>query len=142
MQHVFKTENQCHRNSSLFTQRQQGKSRPHVTNVTIGSRQGLYGRIRNTCLTQKITNHKNQKEDGVGGGHIGKNEVYAGQLLNRRFGDQFEKQRRERNINDECVEPRQSFRWMRSEPGRAISNEDQPEKRQHKADNINHNEFT
>ena len=123
MHGVLKAEYQRHRDRSRWAKRKQRQSRPHISDVSISSREPLYGRFGDIAARGAHGEGKQQEKNQESRERRRQHEPPRGQLLNRRFGDQFEKQRGQRDIDDEQVHPAQRLHGLAGELGDGISPE-------------------
>jgi hypothetical protein len=126
MHDVLETEDQRHRHRGRFAKGQNGDARPHIADIAIGARKPLDRRVADQCAANEDACGKHQREHRIGDHHAGEHIVPARQLFDRRSRQEFEKQGRQRHIDDEGVEPAHRLLGLPGDPRGDVAKQDQP----------------
>ena len=132
------TEDQRHRRGRLRAERRERQSRPHVTDVAVAAAETGHRGFAHRELCDELRAEHRQEERARGRQRSGDHERRIVQLLERRLCKRSKEQRWQRHVEQEKIHPLQAgFRQPLILPAR-IADEDQPEIRKGKIQNIDH----
>jgi hypothetical protein len=135
---VLEREDQRHRHRRLRPQHHQHHPRPHIADIAIGGAQPLDRAFPDLAARGDHGTGEHQEEHDQRRRKRAGDEAPFGHLLERRARHELKEQRRQRDIDDEDVEPAQRLDRQPGEARGDASEQDHAEERQQKGDDAGH----
>ncbi len=138
MRGVFEADDERHRHRRLFAERQKRNARAHIADIAVTCRETLDRRFSEAVFPDKTTDQEHNQENAIGTDEAGGNEIHPRQFFHRRFRHQLEKQRRQRRVDDEGVQPAHRLDRLFRDARSAVADQDEAEKRQQQSHDVSH----
>ncbi len=138
MRCILEAEDQRYRNGRRLPEGQRRQTGAHVADIAISTGEALHRRLGNRIAAQEQPYGEDQRKDDIGRAHAGQDEIGTGKLFHRRARYQLEEERRQRQVDDERVQPAHRLARMVDESRRQVAEKDEAEERQHQTRDFRH----